>query len=152
MRGSRDAIPRAVAQQGGQPAPIRRGDIEGLRGIAVLAVVAYHAGLIRGGYVGVDVFFVISGYLITQLLWRELHKSGRVSFPTFYARRARRLLPMAATVLVVTLLASRIWLPPLQTRDVAKDAGSAALYVANYRFLALRTDYLATNAPSPFQH
>ena len=81
----------------------RRADIQGLRAVAILAVVAYHAGLpVPGGYVGVDVFFVISGYLITQLLWDELSAGGRLSFAGFYARRARRLLPSAVLVIVVT--------------------------------------------------
>src|SRR3712207_6016019 len=74
----------------------RRADIEGLRAVAILVVLAYHAGLgLAGGYVGVDVFFVVSGFLITGLLWNELGRCGSVSFTAFYARRARRLLPAA---------------------------------------------------------
>ncbi len=131
-----------------------RGDVEGLRGVAVLAVVCYHAGFggTGGGFVGVDVFFVISGFLITGLLWRELESSGRISFGAFYGRRLRRLLPAAAVVLVVTTVVSAWVLSPLQARDVIHDAQSAALYVANYRFAALRTDYLAGQAVSPIQH
>jgi peptidoglycan/LPS O-acetylase OafA/YrhL len=131
-----------------------RGDVEGLRGVAVLAVVLYHAGLAGtgGGFVGVDVFFVISGFLISGLLWAEIERTGRVSFGAFYGRRARRLLPAAVLVLVVTVIVSAAVLSPLQARDVIKDAEAAALYVANYRFAALRTDYLAAAAPSPIQH
>jgi len=132
-----------------------RGDIEGLRGVAVLAVVLYHAGLgiTTGGYVGVDVFFVVSGFLITSLLWRELSETGGVSLVRFYARRARRLLPAAVLVLVVTVVGSSIVLPPLRVAGVAGDARAAALYVANLRFAAQGSDYFAAAAqPSPFRH
>src|SRR5215207_8385412 len=131
-----------------------RADVEGLRAAAVVAVVAYHAGLggVGGGFVGVDVFYVLSGFLITGLLWEELDGTGRLRLGAFYARRARRLLPAAALVLVVTLVASAVWLSPLQVPVVARDAAAAALYVANYRFAAQRTDYLADASPSPLQH
>jgi peptidoglycan/LPS O-acetylase OafA/YrhL len=131
-----------------------RADVEGLRAVAVLAVVAYHAGIgaTGGGFVGVDVFYVLSGFLITGLLWEELQATGRLRFEAFYARRARRLLPAAVLVLVATVAASSVWLSPLQARVVATDAVAAALYVSNYRFAAQRTDYLAETSPSPLQH
>ncbi len=131
-----------------------RGDIQGLRALAVLAVVFYHAhvGFLGGGYIGVDVFFVISGFLITDLLWRELERTGRVSFSSFYGRRLRRLLPMAVLVLIVTMVASLRWLPPLELRSVWKDGLATALYGGNYRFAAVQTNYLMSSAPpSPFQ-
>jgi peptidoglycan/LPS O-acetylase OafA/YrhL len=132
----------------------RRPDIEGLRAVAILAVVAYHAGLpVPGGYVGVDVFFVISGYLITQLLWDELSAGGGLSFAGFYARRARRLLPSAVLVIVVTLAASVVLLGPLEATAVAKDAVACALYVGNYRFALQATNYLQAHGPaSPLQN
>ena len=129
-----------------------RPDIEGLRAVAVLAVIAFHAGAISGGFVGVDVFFVISGFLITRLLFSELAETGRISLARFYAARARRLLPAAATVLVFTAVAATALLPPLQARSVLDDGLASALYVGNYRLAIAGTDYLGHSAPSPFQH
>ena len=133
----------------------RRADIEGLRAVAVLGVLAFHAGLpfVPGGFVGVDVFFVISGFLITGLVAAELRTTGRVSFARFYARRVKRLLPAAVLVLVVTALASAVVLAPLARRQAGVDIVSAALYVSNWHFAAQQTDYLAASAsPSPVLH
>src|SRR4051794_16525374 len=111
-----------------------RPDIEGLRAVAVLAVVLFHAGVpgLSGGFVGVDVFFVISGFLITGLLWRDLQSHGTVRMARFYGARVRRLLPAAILVLVATALASAWLLPPLTARSVLGDAVASALYVGNY--------------------
>jgi peptidoglycan/LPS O-acetylase OafA/YrhL len=132
-----------------------RPDIEGLRAVAVLAVVLFHAAVpgIGGGFVGVDIFFVISGFLITGLLWREVTNAGTVRLARFYAARARRLLPAACTVLIATAVASVALLPPIQAREALGDAIASALYVGNYRFAMQGTDYLAADTPpSPFQH
>ena len=96
-----------------------RPDLEGLRGVAIAAVVIFHAGVIAlpGGFVGVDVFFVLSGFLISGLILRELQESGGLSFTRFYARRARRLLPAAFVCIAVTLLLSVPILTPLHMRD-----------------------------------
>lgn len=120
--------------------------------MAVLAVIAYHTGAISGGFVGVDVFFVISGFLITRLLWSEAAATGRIGLARFYAGRARRLLPAAATVLVATAVAAVALLPPLRARSTLDDGLAAALYVGNYRFAISGTDYLGHTDPSPFQH
>jgi peptidoglycan/LPS O-acetylase OafA/YrhL len=90
-----------------------RGDIEGLRAVAVALVVLYHAQIagFGGGYVGVDVFFVLSGFLITGILLREMAGTGSISLSGFYARRLRRILPAAVLVVLVTVLASAIVLP-----------------------------------------
>jgi peptidoglycan/LPS O-acetylase OafA/YrhL len=125
-----------------------------LRAVAVIAVVLYHAGIpgVAGGYIGVDVFFVISGFLITGMLWREVTTTDTVRLGRFYGARARRLLPAAAAVGVVTAAAAAVVLPPLQARSVFLDGIASALYVGNYRFALHGTDYLTSDAPSPFQH
>ncbi len=98
-------------------------------------------------------FFVVSGFLITGLLWREASGTGTVGLARFYGARARRLLPAAVTVLVATCIASAVLLPPLQARSVVGDGIASALYVGNYRFAIQGTDYLAADAPpSPLQH
>ena len=130
-------------------------DIEGLRAVAVLAVVLFHADIpgVGGGFVGVDVFFVISGFLITGLLWREAGTTGTVRLPRFYGGRARRLLPASAAVGIVIMIGSAALSPILRARSVIGDGVASALYVSNYRFILQGVDYLAASLPpSPFQH
>ncbi|MEO3937035.1 acyltransferase family protein [Dermatophilaceae bacterium Soc4.6] len=131
-----------------------RPDIEGLRAVAVVAVVVYHAGLaLPGGYVGVDVFFVISGFLITKQLTRSVSRKGLGALPAFYASRIRRLLPAAALATVATVTAFRFFGPPLQVREVTTDGVFAAVSALNYRLAALGTDYQHVGtAASPLQH
>jgi peptidoglycan/LPS O-acetylase OafA/YrhL len=132
-----------------------RPDIEGLRAVAVSLVLLYHAAVpgFGGGYVGVDVFFVLSGFLISGLLLRELETSGTISLTAFYARRLRRLLPAVALLIVVTVVASVAVLSPLRAGDVAADGVAAALYASNLRFAVQATDYLQSElAPSPLLH
>ncbi|MGA9492112.1 MAG: acyltransferase, partial [Mycobacterium sp.] len=140
---------RRLAQSGFRP------DIEGLRAVAVVAVVLFHAEVpgVGGGFVGVDVFFVISGFLITGLLWREASTTGTVGLRRFYGARARRLLPASAIVGVVIMIVSTVLLPRLQARSIIYDGIASALYVGNYRFALQGVDYLgASKPPSPFQH
>jgi peptidoglycan/LPS O-acetylase OafA/YrhL len=132
-----------------------RPDIEGLRAIAIVAVLLAHAGVpfLAGGYVGVDVFFVISGFLITGLLVRELEGTGTISLRGFYARRAKRLLPLSAVLLVAVGVLSMILLSPLRNTEVAGDIIASALYVANWHFAAQSVDYFAQGLePSPVLH
>jgi len=111
-----------------------RPDVEGLRAVAILLVVLFHAGVphLQGGYVGVDVFFVISGFVITGLLLRERSASGGTALGAFYARRARRILPAAVLVIVVTLLATVLLLDPADARIAASDGRWTAGFLANY--------------------
>ena len=131
-----------------------RPDIQGLRAIAVGIVVVYHAGLpqLSGGYIGVDVFFVISGFLISSHLLRGLGKTGRVNFREFYSRRARRILPASFTVLIGTIVAAVFLASPLRLGTFLQDGIATALYVPNMYFAWLQTDYLSDASPSPFQH
>lgn len=120
-------------------------DIEGMRGIAVTIVVLFHANVpyMAGGFVGVDLFFVISGFLITGLLLREYERAGKVSFKGFYARRARRIIPPAAVVIVATGAAVWLVMPLLSVFRQAFDLLAAALNIANWRFITQGKDYLA---------
>ncbi len=120
-------------------------DIEGLRGVAVGAVVLFHANVpfMTGGFVGVDLFFVISGFLITGLLLREFERGGRISYRGFYARRARRIIPPAALVIVATSAGVWFVMPLLSVFRQAFDLLAASLQMANWRFIAQGKDYLA---------
>ena len=131
-----------------------RRDIEGLRAVAVLLVICDHLfGWPHGGYVGVDVFFVISGFLITGLLLREHDGSGRISFAGFYRRRARRILPAATLTLVATCAATYLVLVGSRIHQTYVDALWSAVFWSNWHFAAVGTDYFqSNNATSPVQH
>ncbi|WP_372734633.1 acyltransferase family protein [Nocardioides sp.] len=132
-----------------------RGDIQGLRAVAVAVVIAAHAGvvLLPGGFVGVDVFFVVSGYLISSLLYREVLITGEVSIGQFWARRARRILPAATLVTVVTVLASLAYMSLIDARQTVVDATWASVFAANIHFAQEGVSYFASDiSHSPFQH
>ena len=148
-------VTTGTADTHGHHAHDRMLDIQGLRAVAVLLVIADHAGAswLGGGFVGVDVFFVISGYLITLLLLREVETRGGVRIGEFYARRARRILPAATLVLVATMAYSAQVVSVSQVQRLRDDATWSALFAANIHFAELGTDYFAQgHAPSPFQH
>ncbi len=129
------------------PTPHHRDDIDGLRAVAVVLVVAYHAGIdvVAGGFVGVDVFFVLSGFLITGILLDEADEAGRISFRNFWARRVRRLLPLSTLVLASTLAAGWWIVNPVHRGGMADDARAAALYVANWRHAGRAVAYSDTS-------
>jgi peptidoglycan/LPS O-acetylase OafA/YrhL len=132
-----------------------RADIQGLRAVAVLLVALGHAGVgfLRGGFVGVDVFFVLSGFLITGLLVSEARATGSVSIVGFYVRRARRILPAAAVTLLATELAAYLLLNFVRAREAVWDGIIAAGFAANFRFADTGTDYFAqAQPPSPLLH
>ncbi|HWF74233.1 MAG TPA: acyltransferase family protein [Solirubrobacteraceae bacterium] len=145
--------PQAAPAKG--PGQRFRLDIQGLRAIAILLVVLYHAHIpgISGGYIGVDIFFVISGFLITGQLLGEVDRRGTLSIAAFYARRVKRLLPVSTLVLVSTVVASWVLLVPLQASTVLHDALYTAGYGMNYHLAIEGTNYLqAASAVSPLQH
>jgi peptidoglycan/LPS O-acetylase OafA/YrhL len=132
-----------------------RGDIQALRAVAVGAVVIFHLWptLVPGGYIGVNVFFVISGYLITKHLLDEAHRNGRIQLSHFYARRIRRLLPAAATVLGVTTVGIWAMSPTPDRQQFLSETMASALYVVNWVLALGSTDYFADDqAASPVQH
>ena len=132
-----------------------RQDIQGLRALAVLLVILDHAriGPFHGGFVGVDVFFVISGFLITGLLVSEAERTGRVSLLGFYARRARRILPAATLVIVVTVGFGIYLLSAVEAKGAVQDALWATFFAANFKLAHDGTDYFQNDTPpSPLQH
>lgn len=133
---------------------LKRLDIQGLRAVAVLAVIANHlTGQPQGGFVGVDVFFVVSGFVITTVMLREYRHSGRIGLANFYRHRIRRILPAAAVTLAVTVAGSAILYLPQRVQNIQTDAIWALLMAANWRFASDGTDYWDKGGPvSPLQH
>ncbi|WP_221585417.1 acyltransferase family protein [Microbacterium sp. G2-8] len=132
-----------------------RADVQALRALAVMSVLVYHLwpNRLPGGFVGVDVFFVISGYLITSHLLREREKTGRIALASFWARRAARLLPASLLVLAATAIAVIVWVPQSLWKQFLGEIAASALYVQNWRLMADSVDYLAAeNTASPVQH
>lgn len=130
-------------------------EIQALRALAVVGVVVYHLwpALLPAGFVGVDVFFVISGYLITSHMIGEVERTGHLGLTRFYARRARRILPAATLVVVTTALAALVLLPEIRWAEVTRQGTASLLWVQNWLLAADSVDYLAEGtAPSPFQH
>ena len=129
-----------------------RSDIQGLRGLAVLLVMVYHTGFgIPGGFVGVDMFFVISGFVITQVLMREVELTGKVSLWDFFSRRARRLIPALSLVMVFTILISIVAMSPFgEQQQIVKTAVASVFFAGNIHLFAMNSyDALANN---PLRH
>jgi peptidoglycan/LPS O-acetylase OafA/YrhL len=132
-----------------------RPDVQGLRAVAVAFVVYYHAGFpgLHGGFVGVDVFFVISGFVITGLLLREREGRKKTSLMRFYARRARRILPASCLVIIVTVLASWHWLGVVGTESVRTSGEWSAVFLANFHAISVGTNYFSQGTSgSPLLH
>jgi peptidoglycan/LPS O-acetylase OafA/YrhL len=152
-------IPHLTSSKGYPPGAVamleHRDDIQGLRAVAVLLVVLDHAGVsfLRGGFVGVDVFFVLSGFLITGILLSGAAKRGYVSLTNFYARRARRILPAAVLTLITTTIVAYQLLNYVRAKQAVWDSFWASLFAANIRFAHQGTDYFARGQPpSLVQH
>ncbi|HYI51846.1 MAG TPA: acyltransferase family protein [Microbacterium sp.] len=132
-----------------------RKEIQALRALAVLGVLVYHLwpNRLPGGFVGVDVFFVVSGYLISDHLLREYYRTGGIGLLRFWARRVRRLLPASLLVLLVTTIAVWVWVPDSRWAQFGSEVIASALYVENWALAAQSVDYMAlSNAKSPVQH
>ncbi len=149
-------LPAAVDEAGTAPGDRRfRPDVEGLRAVAIALVVLFHAGLpgISGGFVGVDVFFVISGFVITGVLLRDQGSSARASLLAFYGRRARRIIPAATVAIIVTVTATYLVLGVISGNQAAVDGRWAAIFLANFHFASVGTNYLSSQLPpSPLQN
>lgn len=127
--------------------------IQGLRALAAILVTVFHARIVPGGFIGVDIFYVISGYLITGLILREIEDTGTLDLKSFYQRRIKRLLPTSVFVLFVTAAFAWILLPPIVRDSLGRDLFAAATYISNYLFAWWQNDYQNLNAtPSPFIH
>jgi len=129
--------------------------LDGIRAVAVLGVLVFHAGIERvvGGFLGVDLFFVLSGFLITTLLLREWHRTGGIALGGFYARRVRRLFPALLLVLLAVSVYMRVVAPAATRSAVRLDAVSSLFYVANWRFVSSHQSYFAGSLePSPLRH
>ena len=127
--------------------------IQALRALAATLVVLFHAKLSPGGFIGVDIFYVISGYLITGIIIKEIGNTGKFNYGAFYLRRAKRLLPASLSILALTAIFSWLVLPPTVRADLGKDVLAASLYVSNYLFAFWQNDYQNLNAtPSPVIH
>ncbi|MDH5178885.1 MAG: acyltransferase [Gammaproteobacteria bacterium] len=137
-----------------------RPEIDGLRAVAIISVIIYHAGfsvgsypLLKGGFLGVDIFFVISGYLITSLIIKELQETGRFSIINFYERRTRRLLPALLTVIIVSLPFAWLFLIPNQLIDYSKSIISSVFFSSNFYWLFSLQEYDSESALlKPFLH
>jgi peptidoglycan/LPS O-acetylase OafA/YrhL len=116
--------------------------LDGVRALAVYLVVAFHTGLglFTGGFIGVDVFFVLSGFLVTSILVRDLAGSGRVRWRRFYSQRVRRILPAAIVTLVVTSVVYAAIASPAQVLDADAGFRAAFFYVTNWHFIQQSTD------------
>jgi peptidoglycan/LPS O-acetylase OafA/YrhL len=132
---------------------VRIHQIQALRAVAATLVVLFHAKLAPGGFIGVDIFYVISGYLITGIIVKEITLSGAFNYRNFFLRRAKRLLPASISVLILTAIGAWLFLPPTIRSSLGQDIFAASIYISNYLFAWWQNDYQNLNAtPSPVIH
>jgi len=132
---------------------VRIHQIQALRAVAATLVVLFHAKLAPGGFIGVDIFYVISGYLITGIIVKEITLSGAFNYRNFFLRRAKRLLPASISVLILTAIGAWLYLPPTIRSSLGQDIFAASIYISNYLFAWWQNDYQNLNAtPSPVIH
>ncbi len=150
--GIQHASAPGQARRGARPRRLHA--LDGLRTIAVLLVLGYHVKVpgMQGGFLGVDIFFVLSGFLITSLLAKEITHRGRVDLATFWMRRVLRLLPASLLVIGTVLVWATIWAPPLRRAEIGVDALWSLLYVGNWRFIAASSYFSGDGTTSPLQH
>lgn len=149
-----DPVSQPSPRRGPKPRGAGVPALNGIRGVAVALVLVGHSGIpgVTGGFIGVDIFFVLSGFLITSLLLDEIGRTGQLDLGSFWVRRARRLLP-ALLIMVLAVIAARLLFPPDAVGDLRNDATAAFLWVANWAFVSHETDYFSQGAPpSPLQH
>jgi peptidoglycan/LPS O-acetylase OafA/YrhL len=152
------AAPAAARPVDAPAAPVRKGlgylpALDGIRGLSVLAVVAFHLGRFPGGYLGVDAFFVLSGFLITSLLLVEHERGSGIDLVHFYERRVRRLLPALLVLLLGVVVWARVWALPGELDGLRGEAMAALFYIANWWAIAHTDGYWDLDAaPSPFEH
>jgi peptidoglycan/LPS O-acetylase OafA/YrhL len=146
------------AHESGARVPLRfryEPSLDGMRALAVLAIIAFHLNYLwaRGAFLGVDLFFVLSGFLITTLLVIEWHRNGRIALGAFWGRRARRLLPALMLVLVLVAVFNRFEIAPWNRAAIRGDGIASLFYVGNWRFIAEKQGYFSLfSAPSPLRH
>ena len=149
-----DPVSQPSPRRGPKPRGAGVPALNGIRGVAVALVLVGHSGIpgVTGGFIGVDIFFVLSGFLITSLLLDAIGRTGQLDLGSFWVRRARRLLP-ALLIMVLAVIAARLLFPPDAVSDLRNDATAAFLWVANWAFVSHETDYFSQGAPpSPLQH
>ena len=123
-----------------------RPEIDGLRALAVISVISFHANIISGGFLGVDIFFVISGYLISYQIINEIKNYGKFSFSNFYKRRIKRILPVLFVIKLITLILGILFFNPSNLTDLASSAISSLLFISNFYFWDISLDYNAQSA------
>src|SRR6267154_666947 len=151
--GDQGVVPRAAEEPRQHARLTHQPALDGLRGLAVAGVLLFHGGHLAGGFLGVDAFFVLSGFLITSLLLAEAHARGRIALGAFWMRRARRLRPALVCVLAAVAVYARLLAKPDELSTIRGDALATIGYFANWRAIFTSHDYWSLfRSPSPLNH